>query len=406
MSAAEFSTQESRHLHAAAALLRSPFTDTLVNAEMKAMTVASPTIGAIGRLAVKAWLADALTVALMLALAAAPAAAAPADTSRLHCSVHILPVRLTDPGPADQSMWGQLCFAGPRPPATVQLLVHGAFLNHTYWDSPIHHGFYSYVRHATAAGYATFAVDRIGYGNSSHPDSSQLTMFNQAVSLHDAITALRAGAVGGFAFSKVMWVGHSFGSAIGWVEIARYHDVDAALLTGQFVNARAPEVDPIVGADIYPAVDDPKFANSGLDLGYLTTKPGTRESLFFDPKTVEPEIVAADEAGKDTLPGAEFTSFLSIDALPVDQAPTNQITVPVLLMAGANDFFSCFGTLPYNCADPASVLRFEAQFFTHAQLRVVIIPRTGHCLALSTTAPRTDAVMLQWSRSVLPPRQR
>jgi len=52
------------------------------------------------------------------------------------------------------------------------------------------------------------------------------------------------------------------------------------------------------------------------------------------------------------------------------------------------------------------VLRFEAQFFTHAQLRVVIIPRTGHCLALSTTAPRTDAVMLQWSRSVLPPRRK
>jgi len=34
---------------------------------------------------------------------------------------------------------------------------------------------------------------------------------------------------------------------------------------------------------------------------------------------------------------------------------------------------------------------------------VVVIPDTGHALALATTAPATDAVMIGWSLSVLAP---
>jgi hypothetical protein len=36
-----------------------------------------------------------------------------------------------------------------------------------------------------------------------------------------------------------------------------------------------------------------------------------------------------------------------------------------------------------------------------AHLKVVVIPDTGHALALSTTAPLTDAVMIGWSLSVI-----
>ena len=212
------------------------------------------------------------------------------------CSAYNLPVRIADPGPADQTLWGQLCYRGDREPGTVQLLVHGATYNHLYWNFPYGNGYYSYVDAATAAGYATFDIDRIGAGNSSHPPSASLDLTAGAVALHDAVTALRSGAVDGHAFRHVIAVGHSIGSVEIWLEAARYHDVDAVIVTGA-LHALSPDIGALQ-SDLYPAADDPAFAGSGLDPGYLTTLPGTRESLFYDPATANPAVVAVDEASK------------------------------------------------------------------------------------------------------------
>jgi hypothetical protein len=66
----------------------------------------------------------------------AAAGAQAAALSALTCTAHTLPVRITDPGPADQSMWGQLYYRGTYEPDTVQLLVHGATYNHLPGTSP------------------------------------------------------------------------------------------------------------------------------------------------------------------------------------------------------------------------------------------------------------------------------
>lgn len=309
-----------------------------------------------------------------------------ADFART-CLMYTFPVRIADPGPADQTMWGQLCYPGTARPKTVQLLVHGAFYNHLYWDFPVGNGYYSYVDAALAAGYATFNVDRVGAGQSSHPPSSELTTAAYAVSMHDVITALRSGALDGHAFSRVVWVGHSLGSAIAWNEIPRYHDVDAAILTGALNGTP----NPAGAAIVYPAVQDPKFADSGLDAGYFTTRPGTRD-FFYDPATTDPAVLAADEVNKD------------VAAVAPGSAPTTpyDITVPVLLVNGAGDQALCPAATQYNCNDPASVMAFESQFYLpQAHLAVTMIPATGHDLALSTTAPVTDAIMLGWLRSNL-----
>ena len=100
----------------------------------------------------------ALAAAAVTPAASAHAGGLPAPT----CAAYALPVRIADPGPADQTMWGQLCYRGDREPGTVQLLVHGATYNHLYWNFPYGNGYYSYVDAATAAGYATFDIDRIG----------------------------------------------------------------------------------------------------------------------------------------------------------------------------------------------------------------------------------------------------
>jgi pimeloyl-ACP methyl ester carboxylesterase len=337
----------------------------------------------------------------LAAFALAPPAGAGGPPT-LTCSAYTLPVAITDPGPADQTMWGQLCYRGSEP-ATVQLLVHGATYNHLYWNFPYGNGYYSYVDAATAAGYATFDIDRIGDGNSSHPPSSELDLTAGAVALHDAVTALRTGAVDGHPFQHVIMVGHSIGSVEAWIEAARYHDVDAVIITGA-LHALNPNLPALAQADVYPAVDDPKFADSGLDPGYTTTRPGTREALFYDPATANPAVVALDEANKDTSTVGELDGLLSLESEPPAEQPSTQITVPVLVVVGADDNIFCTGVTAYNCASAASVQSYESQYYSPAaHLKVVVIPDTGHDLALSTTAPITDAVMIGWSLSVIAP---
>jgi pimeloyl-ACP methyl ester carboxylesterase len=132
--------------------------------------------------------------------------------------------------------------------------------------------------------------------------------------------------------------------------------------------------------------------------------PGTRGSLFYDPATTDPNVVAVDEANKDTVTVPELVGATAIVSLPPQQQPTYQITVPALSVVGEDDALFCAGVTVYNCADPPSVQSFESQFFPPgAHLKVVVIPDTGHDLALSTTAPATDAVMLGWSLSVVAP---
>ena len=129
--------------------------------------------------------------------------------------------------------------AGTAPPS--QVLIPGATYNHLYWDFPHGDGYYSYVDAATAAGYATFDIDPIGQGNSSHPPSADVTVTAEAVALHDAIAALRSGAVDGHVFSGVITVGHSIGSVDAWLEAADYHDVNAVIATGA-LHALSPDI--------------------------------------------------------------------------------------------------------------------------------------------------------------------
>jgi alpha-beta hydrolase superfamily lysophospholipase len=348
--------------------------------------------------------ACAIVTAALAAFAVSPAAGARAGgLPVLTCSTHTRQVSISDPGPADQTMWGQLCYRGSHEPATVQLLVHGATYNHLYWNFPSGNGYYSYVDAATAAGYATFDIDRIGDGNSSHPPSAGLDLNAGAVALHDAVTALRSGAVDGHAFQHVIMVGHSLGSIEAWIEDASYHDVDAVVVTGA-LHTLSPNAPALVQSDFYPAADDPKFAGSGLDPGYLTTVPGTREALFYKPVTANPAVVAIDEANKDTSTVAEVDSTVSLLSEPAAQQPSYQVNVPVLVVVGEDDNLFCAGVTAYNCASAASVRVYESQYYSpQAHLKVVVIPGTGHDLALSATAPITDAAMIGWSLSTVAP---
>jgi pimeloyl-ACP methyl ester carboxylesterase len=335
------------------------------------------------------------------ALAAATLTATPAQArTGPHCAADVLDVRLTDGGPAAYHLWGELCYQGRRAPGTVQLLLPGGGYEHTYWDFPDENGVYSYVRAATAAGYATFDVDRVGSGRSTHPPYLEMTIAREATSIHDVVTALRSGTVGGHAFRHVIAAGHSFGSAVGVVEAATYRDVDGFISLGG-AHAVSDAAQDIFDST-YDANLDPKFAGRGY-VGYSTTVPGTRGHLYHDTRTSTPGMIALDEALKDVQSsneGPEIVAY-STPATPAD-AISRRLTMPALVLVGGSDLIFC-GAGAIDCSTTASFRRAEAPYWPARHVTYGVVPRTGHSLQESTTEPVTAALMLAWARTVARP---
>jgi pimeloyl-ACP methyl ester carboxylesterase len=335
-------------------------------------------------------------LALLALLVLPGCAVASSGTSKRDCQPVTIPVALQPGQPTQYVIWGELCLPHGPTPRTVQLLVHGGTYNHAYWDFGTIDGIdYSYVDAALAGGYAVLAIDRLGDGQSSHPPSTDLTFPNTIYTLHEVIQALRSGQLG-VGFSHVLYVGHSFGSAYGVDEIATYGDVDAAILTG-YGHTDSPSFAALGNADSYPAVDDPRFSGSGLDPGYLTTKPGDRVALYYYAPGADPNVIAQDEATKDTIGLSELITR------PKTYLLTPQIHVPVLILDGQHDVHYCAAD-DDDCSTQSIFYQEESPYFTPAAcLQTFLVPNTGHVVALSLSAPLTDAVMLAWSEYNLSP---
>jgi pimeloyl-ACP methyl ester carboxylesterase len=259
----------------------------------------------------------------------------------------------------------------------------------------------------TGAGYATFDVERLGYGLSTHPDSTLMTLPNETEALRQVVEKLRNGAIGGRAFSRVIWVGHSLGTLYGWLEAAVADDVDAFVLTGLLHTVKASWLALAVG-NAYSANLDPQFATSGYDSGYLTFKAGTRSALFYWSPGAQPDVIALDERLKDTVSGTEFGAAVPMfDSPPVPTAPSRAIKVPTLLVLGQYDRVTCaFAGDPDGLVcNRHNVAAQEAPYYSdEAHLHVLVVPDAGHDLQLHVSAPATGEAILDWlSREGLGP---
>ena len=274
-------------------------------------------------------------------------AAQPGGASRA-CSDVEVPVALAEGQPATEHIYGRLCVPAGRSPDTIQLLVHGIISTADYWEFPDPTSGtdrYNYAAAANEAGFATLAIDRIGSRHSSHPLSTTITIASNAYTVHQVVQAIRSGEVrspDGEPFDKVVFVGHSYGTFIGWYELTRYDDVDAAVFTAAFEEVTVT-ASLVVPTSTYPAFLDPAFAGQGLDPGYLTSLPGTRDEMVYEPAEVDPAVVAYDEATKSTMTQWETSNYPLILNTPLD------IKVPVLLVAGELDSLFCkenFAAIP------------------------------------------------------------
>jgi pimeloyl-ACP methyl ester carboxylesterase len=270
--------------------------------------------------------------------------------------------------------------------------VAGATYDRYYWNPPGQPAKYSYVRAANSAGYATLDIDPLGTGTSSHPLSALVTVPTTAHTVHQVIQAARHGSLGR-AFSRVILVGHSMGTAVAWNEVANYHDVDALIASD---NVHIPSaVGAVNGAiTLYPAFLDPKFAKAGLDPGYLTTRPGTRSSAFYNVANADPTVIADDEALKQTVTATFMATYFAEDV----NLDTSRIRVPVLIAAGQRDSIMC-GLLGTNCSTSATLLSAEAPFYGNPAtcLQSYVLPQAGHDIDLSVGASNFFSVANRWA---------
>lgn len=316
---------------------------------------------------------------------AAAAVVVAEPTARTVCRNVEVPIRLgtqggTQSGAPDGAIAGTLCV--PPGARTLQLLVAGNTYNRSYWQSDVEPATYGYVRRANSAGYATLAVDRLGTGSSLRPPSGEMTFGNDVSTMHDVVTAVRAGVFG--PFDRVVGVGHSLGSIVV-DELAGEHpnDLDALVLTGfshsiNIVNA-AGRV-----ATRYAATAD-------ADPFYITAQPGGRDG-FYAASAVAPEILAWDDRTRDTANLVEMAGFAHFQVPNASRG----ISAPVFVVNGAADPVAC-GAGSGDCATGEALRDSERPWFgPHADVAAWTVPGLGHAVTLHRNAAVVNATITAW----------
>ena len=314
-----------------------------------------------------------------------------ASASASNCQMLTIPVAPGPGLPNSEYIAGMLCLPAVFAKNTRQLdiLVHGATYDRNYWDFPVQYPNYSYVQRTLQAGRATFAYDRLAIGQSSRPLSATITIGSDAYALHQIVQEMRQH----YNMQQVDVVGHSYGSMISVQEAATYHDADRVVLTGLLHSQGPGELNGLTA--LYPAMLDPQFASKGYDPGYLTTRPGVRGTLFYYLPTTNPTVLAYDEAHKSVISSTQFADGQTESAVPAGINLSNQINVPVLVIAGQYDALFCGLTL--DCNNAAAVRANETPYYTGSpSLTTSIVSNTGHDLVLHTTAGTSFNTINQW----------
>jgi len=312
-----------------------------------------------------------------------------------NCQSVSLPVALAAGQAAGQTVSATYCTpsqwaAGPH---EVDVMTPGATYNRAYWNWPVDPATYSYLDKTLAAGRAAFDYDRVGTGSSSHPPSTDLTIFSEAYILHQIVGWLRSDA----GYGQVNLIGHSLGSVISVQEAGEYHDVSRVVVTGLL---HVPDVGvgfaTTLSSLLYPAPFDPQFAAAGLDLGYLTTIPGDRAADFYSVAS-NPLVVSYDEAHKDVVPATDLATLADTWALASGLNVSDQVTAPVLVVIGAQDAIFCADPPVLDCGQPGAVLATEQPYYESApSLSVDVIAGSGHDIALEPSADQSFALINSW----------
>ncbi|KAK7887907.1 hypothetical protein LTR67_009301 [Exophiala xenobiotica] len=277
----------------------------------------------------------------------------------------------------------------------LQIATHGAHYDGRYWDPELDRENQSYVEASLKAGYSILTYDRLGAGQSDHPDAYSVVQAPLELEILRQLTLMaRNGTLYSFAGkaqpaddpvfngltrpNKVVHVGHSFGSFLTSALLAKYPSLtDGAIITGYFYGKYlgAPGM-ASWGVD-FAATSSPPFNRSS---GYVVCQKSGIQNLFFggNPDTAfTPEMLDYGDSLKQPVPIGELASAFHIIGL---QGPG--LKAPVQFMLAEFDFYICGG----DCKGAYDLQDLKDTYPNAAVVEDYIQPNTGHAFTLHNNA--------------------
>lgn len=271
----------------------------------------------------------------------------------------------------------------------LQIATHGVHCDSRYWDSRYQPEEHSYVDATLKAGYSMLTYDRLGVGQSDHPDAYSVVQGPLEVEILRQLTLMaRDGRLYSMAHSpdlekmskpdKVVHVGHSFGSVLTSAFIALYGNLtDGGIITGYYLGPLLGTTGSTTFSVEYAATSSPPYNRSS---GYVVSDRKGIQNIFFggNLKTAfTPELLTYGTSIKQPAPIGEFASAGSIVGL---YGPS--FKAPVQYLLPENDFYICRG----DCKGVVNETLLHQTYPNATTIEVVIQPNTGHALTLHNNA--------------------
>lgn len=276
----------------------------------------------------------------------------------------------------------------------LQIATHGVHYDSRYWDSKYQPEKHSYVDAALRAGYSILTYDRLGVGQSDHPDAYAVVQAPLEQEILRQLTLMaRNGTLYSFAGTakpvvdafkvlakpqKIVHLGHSFGSFLTSAFIANYGSLsDGAIITGYLLTEHLGSAGSTSFSVEYAATSSPPFDRPS---GYVVCQKSGIQNIFFggDPKTAfTPALLDYGNSIKQPVPIGEFASAFWLIG---NKGPS--FKGPVQYLLPESDFYICRG----DCKGLANLTAL-AETYPHAtNITVSIQPNTGHALPLHNNA--------------------
>ena len=273
----------------------------------------------------------------------------------------------------------------------------------TVWFGDYFNGtYYSWADYASKQGYSVLAIDRLGNGQSDHPDPILDVQYPaQVEQIHQIILEARAGTLPGITkkFTTILYAGHSYGSITGNALNRIYpNDVNATILTG--FSYILTTVIPAVFAQARPLPADllqpQRFGNLSPFYLEFSSIPSIQE-LFFYPGGYSYDLFEYDTSKRGTISLGEAATVALTSNIAADY------TNPVYVVTGEKDAVFCNFSglnlsplLPVSCTAGGYLTGTKAFYPNVEVFDTYAVPNSGHCWQLHYAAPEAFALIHSW----------
>ncbi|KAM4057221.1 alpha/beta hydrolase family protein [Hirsutella rhossiliensis] len=282
---------------------------------------------------------------------------------------------------------------------TLQIVTHGIGFDRSYWDFPYKSYNYSYVNRALDQGYSVLSWDRLGIAHSSHGDPiDEIQIFLAIAALEELTKWVKHGKLQGgkHKYSKMVHIGHSFGSAITLGMTSANPELSDAIVLSGFSQVPSFLAQFLLGAN-FISVKGVEFLAPKYSEGYLASKSTVGlQTNFFAPGDFDPKILGAAAITGQPAAIGELMTLGSV-------SPQSNFKGPVLIVTGERDVPFCGGdctkTDPINHSARDLLQASKRNFKSASVFKTVVIPGAGHGLNYQYSAPLTYRAILNFIKT-------